>query len=124
MSDDADQEFLEIELLKRLCHELRGMIDKWIPEKEANTYTMEDLMLEYSKQRFAKKFNFEYDRNNSKPPHLKTGGKVEGYDNLFPARGFPATETDVKNWMDYELFGCVLSLVSQPFFTQSGAPAK
>lgn len=110
MSDDADQQFLEIELFKRLCHQLRGMIDKWIPEKEASLYTLEDLMLEYSKQRFAKKFNFKYEGNNSKPPHLKTSGTVEGYDDLFPVQGFQATKTDVKNWMDYELFKYVLSL--------------
>lgn len=105
MSAD-DQEFLIKELFRRLCNELRELIDHSSGETDgpSDLVALQQYAFEYSKQKFAEQFNFEFEGSHSKPPNSKPGGKVLGYQGLLSLPYFPAKKDVVEHWMDAVLF--------------------
>jgi len=104
MSGDSEI-ILNYELVRRLCDELRSLINN--PAHNDTPPCMEALeryMYEYSKQKFAQKFGFEYDGNRSKPPNSRPEKAVADYKVHLALNGFPASQNMVESWMDAELF--------------------
>lgn len=77
MSDDDRSLFLNKEPFRRLCNELRDLINhpSDVLDRPSDPLALKDYMFQYSKQKFAERFNFEFDGDNSKPPNSKAGGR-------------------------------------------------
>lgn len=65
---------------------------------------MDDYMVQYSKQKFAKKFHFDFDDENTKPPNLASDGLVRTYQQTFIFVDLPATKVNVEDQINYLLF--------------------
>ena len=111
---NAEQE-LAGELFKILCNNLRRHIsgNQGLSDV-ADPATLKQFMLEYSSQEFKKAFGFDYKGKDSTPPNKKEGGKVDGYAELLNIKSYPATEKEVQDWMDAEVFKYVDSLRAPP----------
>lgn len=104
--DDDDRFFLNKELFRRLCSELRDLLNQPSEDKDApsDPYALQKYLFEYSQQKFAKRFNFKYEDKHSKPPNSKPGGQVLGLEAESIQEDFPATKEAVEHWMDTILF--------------------
>lgn len=106
MSDDDRSLFLNKEPFRRLCNELRDLINhpSDVLDRPSDPLALKDYMFQYSKQKFAERFNFEFDGDNSKPPNSKAGGLVLGYLGYKASSDFPGTKDAVEHWMNVVLF--------------------
>lgn len=105
MWGDETEMFLETELIRRLCNELHSLTNN--PNHAADRTdeeALKDYMFEYSRQKFAKKFNFDFEGKKSKPPNSKTGGTVLGVNRSFITKDFPVTKVDAEAYVTM-LFG-------------------
>lgn len=94
------------ELIKKLGNDLRRLMGNNPAEKNDLIGEFPDFresILNYSTQEFAKSFGFEYSEAST-PPNTKPGGKVVTYEGLFRFQTLPVTESDVRQWIDSELF--------------------
>jgi hypothetical protein len=69
------------------------------------------MLIEYSTIKFQSSFGFAFNGDNSNPPDRFPNGAVRGYDELLHANAAPVSVQDVEEWLDSEMFLCVLSFI-------------